>query len=159
MDSIFENWTTVGEPLLKRPFKRGEFCVHELSTDESDDNLIVLLCQWPKITIKKCCPHGYAVDRHSIDRCVANEARFVAEHFIEPFRLANYEVVSNSPIRCQFDYNIYLPQLYIDNEIQVRASGLFVERAQYAIIRESSDYCVDSTVDDDGTLQVSSNWL
>lgn len=65
-------------------------------------------------------------------------------------------VQENALLHCDFDYNVYLPGYYSDHRFKVNNErGLYVHKAVYKAIRESTNYCVDSTVYANGTKDVS----
>jgi hypothetical protein len=137
----------------------GSFCVHPSTVMGLN---AVLFCH-QSFQIRKCCPLGQLVNRTSIDKCVVDNkgeaTQLQVTHLIES--TVNYDdeeirVQENASLQCDFDYNVYIPGYYIDHGFKVSNEfGLFVKKAAYAPIRHSKNYCIDNTVDVNGTGSVS----
>lgn len=147
---------SIKEPLFNQTISQDDYCIQP-STQFGLH--AILFCRQP-IEIRKCCPFGQFVNRSSVTQCITNDERsaeFPLTRFVDP----NYDedsilVHENSSLHCDFDYNIYLPGYYNDHRFQVSNElGLYVRKAAYGPIRQSKDYCVDSTIYANGTEDVS----
>lgn len=144
------------EPLIyNQTVVKENYCLHP-STQIGIN--AILFCRRP-IQINKCCPLGQVVNRTAVHKCVAaNEtspnlpvAHIVDQGYDEDWVL----VQDNVSLRCDYDYNIYIPGYYSDHRFKVTNDrGLYVRKAAYAPIRQSKDYCIDSTVYANGTENV-----
>lgn len=135
--------------------KPNEFCFQP----STDGGTIVLYCIHSSNRIRKCCPSGQSVNRTSIEQCIPHNSSLpigLLDSFID-----HHDFQDDYPLRCEYDYNIYLPSYYMDHKFKVRMSvdgsnqqELFVPKAAYAAIRHSNEYCVDTTVDGKGQMGV-----
>lgn len=122
--------------------------------------------------IRKCCPFGQLVDRKAIGRCIAVEnstLKMQVERFTQTVPAESFTdlvvVEEDNPLHCDYDYNLYIPSLYMDHKFVVRRNDreedesgrgrLYIPRAAYAAIRQSSEYCIDNFVNKSGQADVS----
>jgi hypothetical protein len=130
-----------------------QYCVHSTAFNDVRNETVVAYCRTPA-QVKKCCPMGQSVKRNSIMECIANDRIFNASKIVTPAGWP-FKVVENSSLTCEYDFNIYVPKMFVDNRYEVNASGYFVvKRALYKVLRHSDNYCVDTAVDAEGNQEV-----
>ncbi|EFX89487.1 hypothetical protein DAPPUDRAFT_233474 [Daphnia pulex] len=129
-----------------------QYCVHSTAFNDVRNESVVAYCRTPA-QVKKCCPMGQSVKRNSIMECIANDRVFNASKIVTPAGWP-FKVVENSSLTCEYDFNIYVPKMFVDNRYEVNASGYFVvKRALYKVLRHSDNYCVDTAVDAEGNQE------
>lgn len=132
----------------------NQYCIQ--SGEEKNDTTIAF-CRpslMTTIQLKKCCPTGQSVNRHSIGECVANDRQLFNASKIIP-KGFSYEIVDNFSLVCEYGYNIYVPKMFVDNFYIVNPSNeLVVPRSMYKILGQSSDYCVDNYLNQNGQEEV-----
>jgi hypothetical protein len=154
-----ENQTDDGaivEPRFNQILQINQYCVHSvvINADDVRNETVIAFCRAPLLQVQKCCPFGQSVKRHSIGECIPNDRVFNASKIVTPAGWP-FQVVDNSSLICEYDYNIYVPKMFVDNRFEVNASGHFVvKRAMYKVLRHSKNYCVDTAVDDEGKEEV-----
>ncbi len=131
----------------------AQYCIHSIAFNDVRNETVVAYCRTPAL-VKKCCPMGQSVKRNSIGECIANDRIFNASKIVTPAGWP-FKVVENSSLICEYDFNIYVPKMFVDNRYEVNASGYFaVKRALYKVLRHSDNYCVDTAVDAEGNQEV-----
>lgn len=149
------------EPLFNQTIQDGDFCIQPST---ATGYYSVLFCR-PLVQIKKCCPFGQFINRTSVKTCINNipdtSAKLPLAGIVAPGYDEEWiQVQENVSLHCEFDYNIYLPNYYSDHRFTVtNERGLYIRKAAYAPIRQSKDYCIDSTIYKNGTEGVSSEVL
>ena len=139
-------------PNKNQHLKEGDYCTHPA---EDGTNMWVFYCQRPTI-FPKCCPLGMSINRTSISQCVPNADGsdfFNATKYIET-DTQSYKIKANSSIQCEYDFNVYLPKLFVDNGFKVNGSRLVVRRAMYDVLRYADYYCVDEAIDAQNNKEV-----
>ena len=150
------NSSAIVEPRFKQILKDDTFCVN--SVDEESNEIVIAFCRFPVLQLKKCCPDGQSVNRTSIGDCVPNDRRqFNFSKIVTPAGWP-FETVDNSSIQCEFDYNIYVPKMFVDNWFAVNAfvdgGKLQVKKSMYKVLSTATNYCVDTAVDAQGEEEV-----
>lgn len=140
------------EPKFKQTLQVNEYCVH--TEDHNENKTTIVHCQPKPLQVNKCCPFGYAVNRTSIGECVPTEKTFNASLYVKPSGLP-VTVEPNVSFTCDYDYNIFVPKMFVDQRFSVVSPGqLTVPAAMYNVFRFSTGYCVDSAVRETGEDEV-----
>lgn len=128
-------------------------CIYSILYNVGYNETVIAFCRPQTIQLKKCCPTRQSVNRSSIGECVLNDNQvFNASKVV---RQVPYEIVDNSTLSCSYGYNIYVPKMFVDNFYFVDPSNqLVVPRSMYKILGKSSDYCVDTYVNQNGNEEV-----
>ena len=120
------------------------YCSQEAAEDGAAD--LIFYCKRPTI-VRKCCPLGMSMNRTLIGQCVPNadgSAFFNVTKYIDT---DVYEIQANSSIQCEYDFNVYLPKMFVDNGFKVNGSRLVVKAAMYEVLRQTDYYCIDEATD------------
>ena len=121
-----------------------DYCSQEAAEDGAAD--LIFYCKRPTI-VRKCCPLGMSMNRTLIGQCVPNadgSAFFNVTKYIDT---DVYEIQANSSIQCEYDFNVYLPKMFVDNGFKVNGSRLVVKAAMYEVLRQTDYYCIDEATD------------
>ncbi len=160
-----ENFTNSGvivEPRFNQILQVAQYCINSVLVEDERNKTVVAFCRLPVLQLKKCCPIGQSVNRASVRECIPNDQNFTFSKFVTPVGWP-FETVDNSSLECEYDYNIFVPKMFVDNWFTVSASTeggqLVVRKSMYKVLRYARTYCVDTAVDAQGVEEVTSFFL